>query len=87
MEDGRAELFDTAATPIEVGVDEPPAAAPQSEQALLLALHCPALAPATNAPGLRYGRILRSCLSSAMDLKLESMLSAITAKKNFDCSF
>ena len=50
-------------------------------RALLLALHRPALAPATNAPGLRYGRILRSCLSSAMDLKLESMLSAITAKK------
>jgi len=48
---------------------------------LLLVLHHLALAPTTNAPGLRYGRILRSCLSSAMDLKLDSMLSAITAKK------
>ena len=31
MDNGRVELFDTAATPIEVGVDEPPPVTPQSE--------------------------------------------------------
>jgi len=83
LEDGRAELFGTAATPIEVGADEPP----QSEHGA-----APGAAPSGSSASNKHTRSeVWEDFEELFELHNGSQVRVNAkcnyCKKNFDCSF
>ena len=87
LEDRRAELFGTAATPIKVGVDKPPVAAPQSKHDA-----APGAAPSGSSPSNKRIRSeVWEDFEELFELRNGSQVRVNAKcnyyKKNFDCSF